>query len=108
MSKINYFEIQADNTQRAMNFYEDAFGWKFTGAEMEQGYWQFEAGPAHEPGLNGGLFKRQFPGGNLITIYVQSLDDALERVVKAGGKIIHPKLPVTGHGWAAYITDSEG
>ncbi len=109
MSKINHFEIQADDPERAMAFYKAAFGWKFIESSIGQGYWPFEAGPKEEPGANGGLMKRAFPGsGNLITIFVESLDEALKRIEAAGGTIIHPKMPVHGIGWAAYFKDSEG
>jgi len=109
MSKVNYFELQADNPEQAMAFYETAFGWKFNKSGMGQGYWSFEAGPKEEPGTNGGMMKREFPGhGNLITIFVEDLDETLVKIEAAGGKIIHPKMPVTGIGWAAYFTDSEG
>jgi len=109
MSKVNYFELQADNPERAMEFYEKAFGWKFNKSNMGEGYWPFEAGPTDEEGSNGGLMRRAFPGqGNLITIFVDDLDKAMEAITSAGGEIIHPKLAVTGIGWAAYFKDSEG
>jgi uncharacterized protein len=109
MSKVNYFELQADNPERAMAFYEKVFDWKFNKSSLGQGYWSFEAGPKEEPGLNGGLMKREFPGHeNLITIFVESVDEALKAIEAAGGTIIHPKMPVTGIGWAAYFKDSEG
>lgn len=109
MPKVNYFEIQADQPERAIAFYEQVFGWKFNKSSMGQGYWSFEAGPEGEQGSNGGLMGREFPGhGNLITIFVASVDETLEKVVAAGGEVLHPKLPVHGIGWAAYIKDSEG
>jgi uncharacterized protein len=40
-----YFEIQADDTQRALNFYSQIFGWKFSelqGAPIP--YWTIETG----------------------------------------------------------------
>ncbi len=109
MSKVNYFELQADNPERSMKFYEQAFGWKFKNSGMGENYWMFEAGPDDEKGVNGGLMSRQFPGqGNLITIFVDSVDESLERIVAAGGEIIHPKLAIPTIGWAAYFKDSEG
>ncbi len=109
MSKVNYFELQADNPERAMAFYEKAFGWSFAKSPMGENYWQFEAGPKEEPGLNGGLMRREFPGqGNLITIFVDLVDDTIERIKAASGEIIHPKLAIPTIGWTAYFKDSEG
>jgi predicted enzyme related to lactoylglutathione lyase len=34
MNAPSYFEIQADDTERARRFYGQVFGWKFTRAEM--------------------------------------------------------------------------
>jgi uncharacterized protein len=49
-----YFEIQAEDTQRALNFYSQIFGWKFSevkGAPIP--YWTIETG-----GSRGGLLQR--------------------------------------------------
>ena len=49
-----YFEIQADDTQRAISFYSQIFGWKFSevkGAPIP--YWTIETG-----GSRGGLLQR--------------------------------------------------
>ncbi len=40
-----YFEIQADDCQRAMNFYSQVFGWKFTEIPgLPIPYWTIETG----------------------------------------------------------------
>jgi len=107
MSKVCYFELQADDFRRAMTFYENAFGWKF--AADGENYWMFDAGPKDEEGVNGGLMRRAFPGqGILVTIAVDDVDQAVERIVAAGGEIIHPKDSIPGIGWYAYFKDSEG
>lgn len=49
-----YFEIHADNPKRAIDFYSQTFGWKFSeikGLPVE--YWTIETG-----GSRGGLLKR--------------------------------------------------
>ena len=49
-----YFEIQADDPQRAINFYGKTFGWKFTEIPgLPIAYWTIETG-----GSRGGLLKR--------------------------------------------------
>ena len=38
MSRVIHFEIQAENPERAMTFYENMFGWKFS-QWGDQKYW---------------------------------------------------------------------
>ena len=53
-----YFEIQADEIDRAKHFYVDVFGWKFTKADgTPVEYWRIETGD----GDRGGLLKRPAP-----------------------------------------------
>jgi len=42
-------------------------------------------------------------GGNDITI-----DDAMNRVMGAGGTVVVPKRALVGVGWSAYCKDTEG
>ena len=69
-----------------------------------------ENGMPKEPGsINGGMLTRQDPvKAPVITINVQSIDDALAKVQKNGGKVVREKLPVGNMGHAAYFKDSEG
>jgi predicted enzyme related to lactoylglutathione lyase len=41
------------------------------------------------------------------TIEVKSIDQTLESIVKAGGKIVQPKGPIPGVGYFAQCTDTE-
>ena len=42
------------------------------------------------------------------TIGVESLENAIEAVTKAGGKTLMDKQPIPGVGWFAYCADPEG
>ena len=54
MSAI-YFEIQADDVNRAADFYTRVFGWKFSEVKgLPIPYWHIETGS----GSGGGLLKR--------------------------------------------------
>lgn len=44
----------------------------------------------------------------MITVEVPSLDEALERVQAAGGKVVLPRMDTGGYGWYARVRDSEG
>jgi predicted enzyme related to lactoylglutathione lyase len=44
----------------------------------------------------------------VITIGVDDMDEATKAIEKNGGKIIQPKMAVSGMGFAAYFRDTEG
>jgi predicted enzyme related to lactoylglutathione lyase len=62
-----------------------------------------------EPGaINGGMMKRSSDTPSpVITINVDSVDDAMKRV-EAGGSIIRPKQEIPSMGAFAYFKDTEG
>jgi predicted enzyme related to lactoylglutathione lyase len=109
MSKVIHFEICASNVQRAVKFYREVFGWQIDkwGGEME--YWLAVAGREDEPGINGAITPRsENMSGTVNTISVLSLDDAMQAVTAAGGKVLTPCMTVPGVGCMAYCLDSEG
>lgn len=115
MDSIVHFEIPADDPKRAGEFYEQAFGWEVT-AMPEMNYTMISTAPSDQNGIptkpgmiNGGMPKRGQPvDQTVVTIHVQSIDDALTRVEKLGGKRFGDKMPVGDMGWAAYFKDTEG
>jgi predicted enzyme related to lactoylglutathione lyase len=115
MDKIVHFEIPADDLSRAKKFYTTVFGWNMN--EMPEMEYVMvgttesdENGMPKQPGaINGGMLKRQDPVRHpVVTIDVESMDDALARVKKNGGQVVREKLPVGDMGFAAYFRDSEG
>lgn len=109
MSRVIHFELPADNPERAVAFYTKVFGWQFQKWQGPTDYWLISTGPDTQPGINGGLLRRQQPGaGTCNTISVASLDDALSSVSKNGGKTVVPKMPIPGVGHLAYCADTEG
>jgi predicted enzyme related to lactoylglutathione lyase len=119
MNKIVHFEIVAEDTARAINFYSKVFGWeikKVGGGEMD--YWLINSSPANTPGaINGGLRKEmgidkkeqtRSINAFICTIEVQKIDETLSKIEEQGGKIMRPKMPVHGVGLLAYCLDSEG
>src|SRR2546423_11695103 len=54
MARVIHFEIQAENPDRAISFYENLFGWEFTKWDGPQPYWLVKTGPEGQPGINGG------------------------------------------------------
>jgi predicted enzyme related to lactoylglutathione lyase len=109
MSRVVHFEIPADDPERAIQFYEKVFGWRFEKWEGPIEYWLVKTGPEDQPGIDGGLTRREDPAikvENLID--VKDLDASLVEVKNQGGEVIRPRGPVPGVGWIAYIKDTEG
>jgi uncharacterized protein len=109
MSRVVHFEIPAADPDRAVAFYGKVFGWKFDkwGGPME--YWMINTGAEGQPGINGGMMRK--PGGisgTTNTIGVDSVDNAVAAVTKAGGKLVMPKTAIPGVGYFAYCEDTEG
>lgn len=114
MPRVVHFEIHAADPDRAVNFYKNLFGWEFQKWEGPMEYWLVITGPNDQPGINGGLVRRQgeIDGQAVIayvcTVDVENLDASVEKAVNNGGQIALPKMPIPGMGWLAYCKDTEG
>ena len=114
MPRVVHFEIHAADPDRAVNFYKTLFGWEFQKWEGPMEYWLITTGPNEQPGINGGLVRRQgeIDGQAVIayvcTVDVENLDSSVEKAVNSGGQIALPKMPIPGMGWLAYCKDTEG
>jgi predicted enzyme related to lactoylglutathione lyase len=115
MNRVIHFEIQADDVERAKNFYEKALGWKiakFMNKEDKgmMDYWMIDTGEG--PGIGGGMYARKDnPEKNYLydcTIDVKDLDAAVAAVKANGGTIIRDKTEMKGVGWFASAKDTEG
>jgi uncharacterized protein len=113
--RIVHFEIPYDDGGRAKAFYSDVFGWN-TQDMPEMEYTMAMTGPVgddgmpSEPGfINGGMFQRQDAlNVPVLTIAVDSIEEALDKVEASGGKTVEAKQAVGDMGFTAYINDSEG
>lgn len=114
MPRVLHFEIHASDPERGKKFYEKVFGWTFQKWEGPMEYWLITTGPDSEPGINGGLMRRQgeIDGQAVIayvcTIGVADLEATMATVEANGGKVALPKMPIPGMGWLAYYKDTEG
>lgn len=118
MKKVVHFEIPADDIERAKKFYS-IFDWQLQDWPMKDGSLYVGARTVEvneqtyvpkEPGaINGGIVKRdEFIRTPQVTVNVPSVDEYLEKVKAAGGKLIKPKQEIEGMGYFAYVADSEG
>jgi len=114
MPRVVHFEIHAADPDRAVNFYTTLFGWSFQKWEGPMDYWLVTTGPNEQPGINGGLVRRQgeIDGQAVIayvcTVDVEDLDASVQTALDNGGQIALPKMPIPGMGWLAYCKDTEG
>jgi predicted enzyme related to lactoylglutathione lyase len=117
--KVTHFEIPVEKMERARKFYADTFGWNVMdmpgqapgmpyvmaiGAETD------ERGMVTEKGaINGGIIKRAAPLQHpIITVDVDDMDGALDKVKKNGGKVLVKKTAMAQMGFFAYFQDTEG
>jgi len=112
MNAPSYFEIQADDMQRALRFYGEVFGWKFTKAEgLPVEYWRIET-----DGPRGGLLKRPAKtpphecGTNafVCSMEVKDFDETAAKIQNLGGILALPKFAVPSTCWQGYFLYTEG
>lgn len=103
-----FFEIPADDVDRAKSFYSQLLGWQFQQPPGMGDYWTFATG-CEDGVTGGGMMARQGPE-HVITNYinVESIDDFMAKVQALGGSIMMPKQPVPQMGWMAWCKDTEG
>ncbi len=106
-----WFEIPADDFERAIGFYETIFAVSLDRTQHDE--YAMAIFPYERPGISGCIVPRKGdcgPKGPLLFLNVDGrLDEVLERVYAAGGRIVVPRTDIgAGMGWFATILDSEG
>lgn len=99
----------------AKKFYSEIFGWNMVPTGMNQDYTLAhtaktdEQGMLLEPGaINGALYVRDKPDERpVIIINVSSIDEYLDKIKSAGGKVSASKTPVGDFGLYAEVRESE-
>lgn len=107
MAKVQHFEINSNNPEKAAEFYTNVFQWTINKWEGPEDYWLIE-GPEGEPGINGGIMKDTNMPKLINTIGVENIDMTIEKIVAAGGEIVSPKHAIPGIGYHAYCKDLDG
>jgi predicted enzyme related to lactoylglutathione lyase len=111
MNGPSYFEIQANDPKRAIDFYGAIFGWTFTRAEgLPVEYWRIQT-----DGPRGGLLQRpaqppapaQGTNAFVCSMEVGDFDATAKKITNAGGKVALPKFAVPGVCWQGYFLDTE-
>ena len=99
-----HFELPADDTERARDFYGELFGWQFRDWQGQIEYHMLEEGI--EPA--GAIYPSQTgEKGAIIYFDTDDIDASVERVNELGGSA-EDKEPIPGIGWYARCEDTEG
>jgi hypothetical protein len=101
---VSYLRIPAEDPGRSAAFYESVFGWDLRGDPGDPG---FEDGTGHVIGH----FMADLPvageAGVRPYIFVEHVDETLDRVVAYGGEVVTAPYP-EGDLWVATFRDPPG
>ncbi len=104
MSKVVHFEIPADDTGRAREFWTSMFGVEFQSYDGPMEYHMF----SNDDQTGGGLMPRQEGQDGLMVYFnTDDIEGAREKAQQLGGSA-DEKQPVPGMGWFAHAKDTEG
>jgi len=107
--RVEYYEIHADDPERAMRFYHEVFGWRFERWEGPFEYFLARTGEEGEKGIDGGIVRRTDPRATVINyLGVQDVDEMNRKIATHGGKVVQPKTAVPGVGYVIMFQDTEG
>jgi predicted enzyme related to lactoylglutathione lyase len=103
--QIVHFEIPADDTGQALEFWGSLFGWQFKSMPGPSEYHMTEIAPKQ----TGGAITNMEPGKRGTRAYfdVDDINAGAARVRELGGEATDP-MPVPGMGWFAVCKDPHG
>lgn len=106
--RVVHFEIPSNQPEKTMEFFKNVFGWTFQQYGNEE-YWFAMTGDEKAPGINGAIMKKKDPGQPLVnSLSVANIDESIQSIEQAGGKIVMPKMAIPNAGWIVYFTDPDG
>ena len=118
MNSVVHFEMPYVDPDKMTAFYHAAFGWETRHLGEGMGDYMLatttetdQAGPRTPGAINGGFFPKQADRpaqGPSSVIAVENIDDAIDRVTKAGGEVHGKPMEIPGIGQYVSFTDPEG
>ncbi len=119
MNPVVHFEMPAADRNRMAVFYSKAFGWKTQMLGEDMGNYVIvtttetdENGMIEKPGaINGGFYPKndeipdQCPS---LVIGVEDMNEAIDKIIGAGGKLLGEPVEIPGHGLYVSFLDTEG
>jgi predicted enzyme related to lactoylglutathione lyase len=111
MNVIDWFEIPTTNLDRAAKFYETVLGVRLKMADFGGTPQALLLGG--KDGVGGALIqdakRKPTAGGTLVYLNAgKDLDGCLDRVTRAGGRVVLPKTDIGDPGYIAIFADPEG
>lgn len=110
-SALTWFQVPAVDFRRAVNFYNAVLQTTLreeTMADETMGLFPYQEGGVGGAVTLASYLKPGENGTNVFLLVKGELNDALDRVAKAGGKLLTPKTELPGMGHYAVIRDTEG
>ncbi len=109
---VCYFEIPVTDLERAIAFYNAVFGYQFERTNIDGNEMALFPALDQASGITGALAKGDsyVPGkqGSRIYFSVVSIEEVLQKVKLARGKVLYPETSVGAYGSVAEFEDSEG
>ena len=106
MQRPIHFEIHVEDPEASIAFFSHVLNWR-TERWGDMPYWLQTTGEG--PGIDGAIGPVQDHGQQVaLTMDVDDLDAARERVVAAGGTITLERMAIPRVGWLIYATDPNG
>jgi predicted enzyme related to lactoylglutathione lyase len=110
---VGWFEIPAADMERAIKFYETVFDCKLDRNKMGDFDMAWFPWDDEMKGAGGSLVHHEMytpsQKGTLVYFSSEDINTELNRVKKAGGKVIRGKTEISPEiGYMAYFTDTEG
>lgn len=117
---VVHFEMPAEDRKRMAKFYNNAFGWQTQMLGEDMGNYVLatttdevdETGRPKKTGIiNGGFFLKddnkpaQYPS---VVIAVDDIKRSMDKIKKAGGKVIDKPMEIPGFGLYVSFFDTEG
>jgi predicted enzyme related to lactoylglutathione lyase len=117
MDPVVHFELPYDDRERIVRFYQTAFGWELQKLGEDMGNYvvattakaDAKAG-APAGAIGGGFFPRkadwpaQYPS---VVIAVDKIESSMDKVLKAGGKLLGEPMDIPGIGRYVSFYDTE-
>ena len=119
MDSVVHFEMPYEDPERIAKFYQSAFGWETKNLGESMGGYVLATttetdpatGPTKPGAINGGFFPKQADRsaqGPSIVVAVDNIVEAIDRVARAGGKVLGEPMEIPGVGQYVAFKDPEG
>lgn len=119
MNSVVHFEMPYGDAERVASFYHTAFGWETQDLGEKMGNYVLatttesapDRMPRHPGAINGGFFPKRsdMPGQHpSIVIAVDDIDEATDRVTRAGGRVLGEPMAIPDVGVYVSFVDPEG